>query len=281
MNKECVKVPAKINLTLDVLGKNGNYHEISSLVARIDLCDYVTVKARKDGLITLTERGIASGCELANNNAYKAGKAFSLKFKTTGADIALKKNIPVGAGLGGSSADIAGTLIAMKKVYEIPDEITEVADSLGSDSGYMSKEGAAIMRGRGERVEPFYDLPTLYILLITEDGKCSSAECYKKFDEIGKNFQPCTESAVNALKEGDLTGFFAAIKNDLTESACAFIPQIKENIEALKNVGAKAALMTGSGSASYGVFLSAAKRNAAYKKLLPLFGERLIKTKTI
>ncbi|MDY6366941.1 MAG: hypothetical protein SPL13_00255, partial [Clostridia bacterium] len=172
-------------------------------------------------------------------------------------------------------------LVAMKKAFGVEDDITAVANLLGSDSGYMSGEGPAIISGRGDNITNILPIPTLFLLLITEKEKCFSGEVYKKFDIEGNSFPPCTKVALEFLEKGDLTSFVKTIKNDLTESACSFVPEIRENINALLNAGADAALMTGSGSCSYGIFFTAAARNKAYKNLFPIYKERLIKTKTI
>ena len=280
MKKTTLKVPAKINLTLDVLAFDGKFHDISSLVCRIDLCDVITVKPRKDDLITLTEKGIPSECRVEENNAFKAAVKFKEVFKTSGADVIIKKNIPVGGGVGGSSADAAGTLNAMKKAFGESGSVFDVANSLGSDTGYMAGEGAAVISGRGDKVKKVPPLPTLYLLLITEPKKCFSGEVYKKFDELKKVYEPSTETALELLKNGDINGFLSSLKNDLTESSTCFVGEIIENISALKSVGATA-LMTGSGSAVYGIFPTAKARNKAYKKLLPVYRGRLIKTKTL
>lgn len=281
MKKVKVKIPAKINLTLDVLNASGGYHNINSFVCSINVYDVITVKKRKDGLITLSERGINSECETLNNNAYKAAASFINEFKTTGADVVLNKKIPVGGGLGGSSADIAGTLIAFKNLYNIKDDILPLANSLGSDSGYMIDGGAAIISGRGDKIKRLPRFKSLYLIIIPETEKCTSAESYKMFDEIGKTYEITTEKAVKAIEKSDMKEFFAALKNDLTEGSAAIIPSIKNNVENLKIAGADAALMTGSGSSSYGIFLKRKDRDKAYKKLYTKYGKRLIKAKTL
>lgn len=276
-----VKIPAKINLTLDVLGTANGYHEISSIVCSVNVYDVVKARKRKDGIITLSEKGIPSECEKEKNNAHRAAVAFVKKYNTAGADVIVKKNIPVGGGLGGSSADIAGTLKAMQKLYRIKDDMTPLANSLGSDSGYMLKGGAAIIYGRGEKVKSLPPIPTLYLLFITAKEKCVSSQSYKNYDEIGITYKEATKLAANALKSGDLRGFCKLLKNDLTEGSAKILPQIKEGIKDLMSAGADAALMTGSGSCVYGVFIKKKDRNVAYKKLFGVYGKRLIKARTL
>ena len=281
MKKVIVKTPAKINLTLDIVGITGGYHDIYSLVCPVRVYDEIKVAKRKDGNITLKEKGLLSGCEKENNNAYKAAVEFIKKYKTFGADVTVKKRIPVGGGLGGSSADIAGTLIALKKLYGVKDDVTPLANALGSDSGYMVKGGAAVISGRGDKVESAGKIPTLFLILLTDEKQCRSADSYKAFDELGRMHDGATLKAVNALKENDLTRFFALLKNDLTDASATILSDIKINIEKIKAAGADSALMTGSGSCVYGVFKDKRARDAAYKALKKEFGNRLIKTETV
>jgi hypothetical protein len=152
MKKITVKIPAKINLTLDVVGVRDGFHDIESLCVGVNIYDKITVKKRSDKLVTLKEVGIKAGCEVQNNNAYKSAILFMQTFRTSGVDIIVDKSIPVGAGLGGSSADIAGVLLAMQKLFGVKKDIKPLADSLGSDSGYMLSVRPAIISGRGDKV---------------------------------------------------------------------------------------------------------------------------------
>lgn len=281
MKKVSVLIPAKINLTLDVLGVKDGYHDVESLVDSINLYDRITVKKRDDKLIRLNETGIKAGCIVKNNNAYKAAVLFMQTFKTSGVDITLNKNIPVGAGLGGSSADIAGVLVAMKKLFGIKNDIKSLADSLGSDSGYMIKGGAAIISGRGDKVIFLKEKIKLRLIVIKEKFGVLTKDCYKTFDTLFEKSLPSTTKAVDALHSGNKTVFLAAIKNDLYSASRILNPKIEKNLNSLKLVGADAAVMTGSGSAVYGVFNSKKEMNRAYKLLFPEYGDKLIKAKTL
>ncbi len=281
MKKTTIKVPAKINLTLDVLGLKDGYHALQSLVCSVDVYDTVTVKRRKDGNISLKSKGYDPKCDLYSNNAYKSAKLFRETFGTTGVDIIINKKIPVGGGMGGSSADVAGVLNGMKAVYEIPFDMEETANKLGSDTAYMLKGGWAIMSGRGETVE-FLDIDkTLYFIIIPESESVSSKHSYQKFDMMKKKYPPCTKSVVEALKSGNEQEFYGLAKNDLTMASSHFVDKIEFNLTALKKAGAPLALMTGSGSATVGVFFNKEQRNKTLKALKPLYKKALIKAKTV
>ncbi len=281
MRKVKIKIPAKINLTLDVLGVKNGYHVLKSLVTSVNVYDTITVVKRKDRKITLTEKGVKCECKALENNALRAGKLFMDKFNVGGVDIILNKSIPVGGGMGGSSADIAGVLLCMQKLFGVSFGVKDLADELGSDSGYMLDGGWAIISERGERVEKIDYGVKLYLLAVTEKSFISARECFKTFDERAEYVAERTEVAAELLKEGNVKEFLSTLKNDLTESAISIIPSIRDNLSALKSFGAVKTLMTGSGSVAYGIFESKKERNAAYKKMLPIYGKRLIKAETL
>ena len=280
MKKVKIKIPAKINLTLDVVGKNDGYHDIKSLVTSVDVFDQITVTERKDHRINLMMSGIPVDVEEENNNAFKTAKLFMEKYSTLGVDIKIKKGIPVGAGMGGSSADVAGVLIAMNRIYDVNADLKELADSLGSDVAYMLEGGYAVISGRGEKIAKKDIRKTLYFIILTDKKSVSAKDSYKKFDSIGKNHRQCTNGAVKALSDDDFYRFKLMIKNDLLDASAHFSEGIKHNLYVLEMAGAPAKIMTGSGSAVLGVFESERERNETYRKLEKLYKKAIIKAKT-
>jgi 4-diphosphocytidyl-2-C-methyl-D-erythritol kinase len=280
MKKVVINAPAKVNFTLDVLGVEDGYHKIKTLVSTINLCDKITIKKRKDSRINLIMKGIPVDCEPTENNAFKAAQAFVEKYKTLGFDIIVNKKIPVGAGLGGSSVDIAGVLNGLKALYP-QTEVLDIANKLGSDSGYLLDGGYAVLTGRGEKVDKKDINEKFYLLIITEQKKVTSKESYKLFDKQEKAYKPSTASAEKALKEKDFYRFYLLLKNDLTNASASKVEEIKANLNSLKIAGASAQVMTGSGSAVFGVFASKKERDKAYKRLYPLYKNNLIKANTI
>ena len=185
MKKVKVKIPAKINLTLDIEGVSGGYHLLQSLVVSVNIFDTVRIKARKDSDINVKFGGIPVGKAGKKSNAYIAAELFKKEFNCGGADINIKRRIPVAAGLGSSSADIAGVLIAYSKLYGIKRDLTDIAGELGSDVAYMLKGGLAVMHGRGDRVERVANVKRrFYVLIALAKGGVSTPESYKGFDKI-------------------------------------------------------------------------------------------------
>ncbi len=281
MKKVTVKSYAKINLTLDILGVSGGYHLLNSLVCSANLFDKITVKKRKDGQINLKMKGLPVDCDLLDNNAFKVATLFKDTFNTPGVDIIIEKHIPVGGGLGGSSADIAGVLTAMQKLFNTNGDLGALANKLSSDAFYMLKGGYAVMQGRGDKAEWHQINKKLYFIVFTDKDCVSSRVCYKTFDEMGVAYSGTTNIALDALKVGDDTAFFNSLKNDLYEPAKKLNPNIEFNFIALKNVGAPGVVMTGSGSATVGVFLEKKQRDAVYKILSSRFGKKILKAETV
>ena len=260
MNTVKVKSYAKVNLTLDVVGTAGGYHLIDSLVASINLYDLVCVKKRKDNLISVSMHGMDSeGIPPEQNNAFRAGEAFVRRFSTKGADITVYKNIPIGAGLGGSSADAAGVLSGLARLYGADDEraLCEIADSLGSDTRYMLNGGYCRMQGRGEKLTPLPepDRP-LNLFLICPRTPVSAGACYKAFDE-GEKIAPSTENCLGAFLKGDAEGLGRGLSNALYPAAARLNEDVETALEEARSFSPLGACMTGSGSGVFALFETA------------------------
>ncbi len=256
MNYARVKSYAKINLTLDVLGKENGYHKIDSAVTTVDLADIITAKKRKDGRIYVTMHGEGSeSIPFESNNAAKAAERFVTEFSTCGADITVWKNIPMGAGLGGSSADVAGVLNALAKLYGVDDfaRLKTVADGLGSDCGYMLSGGYARIGGRGERVQLLDSPLKLYVGILLPRGGVSTAECYALSDKLPPE-RHTTQSAVNALLSGDAAALGRSLSNGLYTAAKTLNEDVSAAKDALESFDPLGVNMTGSGSGVYAIF---------------------------
>ncbi len=250
-----VKTYAKINLTLNICGASDGFHDIESLVASIDLCDTVILSPRKDDKIILKMRGSGEDIPTEKNNAYKAAKFFSETFKTGGADIEIIKRIPLAGGLGGSSADAAGVLNAMKKAYEIDEDVKPLADKLGSDTGYMLSGGFAVISGRGERVKKIETDLKLHLVLIYGKSGVNTADCYKEFDLSGASgILSDNEAAENALKTADLNLLCGEVNNALYLPATRLNGEVKDNLDEMRSLSPLTSGMTGSGSTVFGIF---------------------------
>lgn len=256
MNYVRVKSYAKINLTLDITGIQGRFHTVDSVVASVDICDVITAKKRKDKNVTVTMHGEGSeNIPYEYNNAAKAAEAFVEKFATCGADITVWKNIPIGAGLGGSSADAAGVLNAMARLYKTDDfgALKELADGLGSDCGYMLTGGWARLGGRGETVKKLNSSLKLDVGILVPQGGVSSAQCYRRCDSFPKEIFT-SGLAESAVVSGDKRLLCKCLSNGLTKAAEQLNCGVSECIQQLKAFDPLGVNMTGSGSAVFAVF---------------------------
>ena len=138
----------------------------------------------------------------------------------------------------------------------------------------------AIISGRGEKLEFLKSVSSFFVIILLHEQGVSAKEGYKAFDDLNKTSQNNTKKALEFL-ETDRDKAYKYFSNDLEEGVKALIPKIQTNINALKNVGAKASLMAGSGSAVLGIFNDKKARDLAYKKLKKDYKDKIIKTQTI
>jgi 4-diphosphocytidyl-2-C-methyl-D-erythritol kinase len=248
------KAYAKINLSLDISGVKNGYHMLDSVVTTVDIYDLITIKKRKkDKLVTIAMHGMGSeNIPYDGNNAVKAAERFVEYYDTCGVDIVIYKNIPMGAGLGGSSADVAGVLNGMKKMFlTFQDDVKPIADSLGSDCGYMLYGGYARMSGRGEQVELLDTHIKLDLVLLIPPTPVSTAACYGMFDRLKLRHPPKSDEVVKALYASDREMLGKNLSNSLTPAAVTLNGDVGTAISSLHEFSPLGVNMSGSGSCVY------------------------------
>lgn len=245
---------AKANLSLNVTGKRGGLHTLDSFMTSLDAFDTVTVSERGDDKIEVSFD--TDAVDKVNNTAYKAAASVRDKIGR-GADIKIEKGIPVGAGLGGSSADGAAVLRALDLFYGLNShgvDVREAALSVGSDVPFMLTGGLARVTGVGE--EMFFienKLKLFGIGLMSEN--VSTAAAYAEFDKIHPTCE-YSPTASQKMQELLLDGDFKALDycgNALYEAAAKLAPSVTQNFDKLKAAGA-VPCMTGSGGMVIGYF---------------------------
>lgn len=254
---------AKVNLTLDVLGKRPDgYHNLSTIMAAIDLADELE-------LDFCPQVSLEANPPLpVDNAALRAAQGYARLAPGCGARIQLKRAIPQEAGLGGSSADAAGVLRAMQSHYGALPEKTLffLAASIGADVPFCLKGGVALCEGVGDQLTPLPCAP-LHLLIVKKGRGVSTAGLFSALRP--PYAPPHSPRAVQALRQGDRTGFLACVSNALTLEAGRMAPDIPPLIARMLAAGAEAAAMTGSGSAVFGVFPGEKEAQTA----LPLFSD--------
>ncbi|MBR2043310.1 MAG: 4-(cytidine 5'-diphospho)-2-C-methyl-D-erythritol kinase [Clostridia bacterium] len=262
-----VKAYAKVNLSLFITGiRNNGYHLLDTVMHSISLYDTVTVDKGLNENITVT----CSNAQISgeNNICHKAAVLFFNETKIKGgAKINIVKSIPLAAGLGGGSADAAAVLKGLNREFGCPlneEALLKLALRLGADVPFCVKGGSARVMGIGEELIPFLNKLPLYMVLIKEDEKPSTAVMYKELDEKMQGIY--AESTVprlcSALENGDYDTFINCLYNDF--SALWDFNSIRK---ALLLNGADGACLSGSGPMVMGFFRNKAAALKAYETL--------------
>lgn len=247
---------AKINLTLDVLGKREDgYHDLKSVMQAISIRDDVEIDVDTDHPWTL-QCSMAEIPQDAGNLAWKAAEVFYqvTGLKTTGLAIRIQKRIPTQAGLGGGSADAAAVLRALNRHYGSPLSIlalAEVGAQVGSDVPFCVLCGTAMVEGRGERLRKLPDIPDCFFVVCKPDFSSSTPELYQKLDAVTIAHRPDNQAMESALLAGDLQKVADNIWNVFDPVVTADHLELNYIKSIFNSYGAVAYQMTGSGSAVY------------------------------
>lgn len=249
---------AKINLTLDVLGKRPDgYHDLRSVMQTISVRDDIEIDldTGKPWTLSCTKEDIP--CD-ETNLAWKAAKVF---FDTTGKDpnglaIRITKRIPSQAGLGGGSADAAAVLRALNRHYDNPLSIlalAELGSQVGSDVPFCTLCGTAMVEGRGERLRKLPDMPDCCFVICKPQFSSSTPELYKKLDEAEIVKHPDNQAMESALLAGDLVRVAENVYNVFDPIVTAEHLELNYIKSIFNSYGAVAYQMTGSGSAVFAI----------------------------
>ena len=261
-----VHAPAKINLTLDIVGVRADgYHLLESIFQSVSIYD--TVVAEKAESITLDAPGC--DCLLEKNTAYKAAVAF---FKATGIEggvrLTLHKRIPTQAGMGGGSADAAGVLVALDALYETrlsKERLCEIGLTVGADVPFCVMGGTAYVTGIGEGLQPLPPLPECYIVIAQPQEGISTKEAYAAVDNAVILNRPDNQSAIAYLFVGDLEGVCAQAVNVFeVATEPAGVKDIRREMEAFSPLCSQ---MTGSGSCVFAIFEDESTAKACVEEL--------------
>lgn len=263
------KANAKINLYLDVLSKRDDgFHDIKTIMHSVAFGDTVTVTAEpaKETTVRLVANGSKYLPTDARNLAVRAAELYLERAAITASvDITLDKRIPIAAGLAGGSSDAAATLRALNKIYGRLFSIralNSIAAELGSDVVYCLYGKTALCEGRGEILTKINNFPELYVVIAVANEHVSTPAAYKKLDELFSNFDGSVPTGGDAafvrvmdslnLGKIDPDGLF----NVFEKAVLPECPGAARAKERLLSLGARAAMMSGSGPSVFGLFSS-------------------------
>lgn len=258
--RQLVKVdaPAKVNLAFDIVGRREDgYHLIDTIFQSVSLYDTITISRMSgQGVFVSCDRPEIPGGE--ENLAHKAARRF---FERVGKpdfalSIDLQKRIPSQAGMGGGSADAAAVLVGLNVLLEAgvsKEGLLSMAASIGADVPFFLEGGVQRAQGIGERLSKLPDLPQHWLVIAKPERGISTPESFKRYDQENQGQHPNIERLIEKLEERKLSDFCQEMYNVL-EEVCPLkeVSQIREKME--RDGGAIGSLMTGSGSAVYGIF---------------------------
>ena len=263
---------SKINLTLDITRKRSDgYHDISTIMQSIALCDEIELTKNKDCKIKIScnKRGIPVD---ERNSAYKAARALLDYCNITdmGVNIFINKAIPVEAGMGGGSADAAAVLMGMNKLFDLQlteSVLVDIAAGIGADVPFCLVGGTKRCEGIGDVMRDVTPLPECFILICKPPIGVSTALAYSESDKYPQDGSFMTPLMEKALETRDLNKIVEYIGNRFDD--ILQIPDVQIIKSLMNEYGAIKSSMTGSGSAVFGIFTDEIKIKEAYNILKP------------
>ena len=270
-----VKACAKLNLTLDILRKREDgYHDLQMVMQSVALCDELTVVPTEGaGAMTTNLSYLPAD---GRNLAQLAAAAFrEVTGKGSEVDIAIEKNIPVCAGMGGGSSDAAAVLRAMNELTGAGlslIELAKIGEQVGSDVPYCVLGGTALAEGRGEILTPLPSLPHCWVAVCKPAFPISTPQLFGRVDVRKIVRRPDTAGVMEALSAGDLLGVSRRLYNVFED---VLEPRRKAEIDSIKSAmidcGALGASMSGSGPTVFGLFDDRACAQEACDRLSGLY----------
>lgn len=259
MGQELVfKAYGKINLGLDVVRRLENgYHEVRMIMQSVKLADIVTMKQISEDKIVVRTDQENLPCD-ERNLAYKAAKLMKEKYSVQdGVEIFLEKHIPMAAGMAGGSADCAAVLKGMNELFGLGlalEDMQKTGVKLGADVPYCLMGGCALSEGIGEVLTALKAPPACTVLLAKPDIDVSTKYVYEhlKLDTLERH--PDIDGMMQDIEEGNLEKLCGKLENVLESVTGKEYPVIGEIEKIMKDAGAPAAVMSGSGPTVFGIF---------------------------
>ena len=279
MDEFTIQAPAKLNLTLDVLGRREDgYHDLKMVMQSITLADRLTLRPGRAPGIQVS----SSFHFLPTGEKNLAGKAAVCFYQALGRpardlDISITKHVPVCAGMAGGSSDAAAVLRALNRLDGdpfSPEELAHVGEAVGSDVPYCVLGCTALAQGRGEVLTPLSPLPHCWVVACKPDFPVSTPELFARIDSCRIRRRPDADGLMAALEQGDLMEvarrMYNVFEDVLPERQLARVADIKNT---LIQQGALGANMSGTGPTAFGLFSSQSQAQAAYDVLKQRYQE--------
>jgi 4-diphosphocytidyl-2-C-methyl-D-erythritol kinase len=274
-----VRAHAKLNLTLDVLGRRPDgYHDLRMVMQSVALADVLTLEESGDG-----ELRVRTNLHFLPNNEKNLAAQAALRWWEArgqvprGLEITIEKSVPVCAGMAGGSSDAAAVLRALNQMEGAPlspRELAKIGERVGSDVPYCILGGTALAEGRGEILTPLPPLPRCWAVLCKPEFSISTPALFAKIDSVRLRCRPDTQGVIAALEAGDLHGVARRMYNVFED---ALPERQRARVNDIKNVliqcGALGASMSGTGPTAFGLFDDEGLAREARERLADWGGE--------
>ena len=273
-----IKAPAKINLSLSIIGKQAHFHQVEMVMTTIDLSDYITISKsskKKDKIILKSD---FPNMPLGKTNlVYQAAELFMTHFRITDSvEIEIEKNIPIAGGLAGGSSDAAATFKGLRKLFSVDctdEELCKLGEQIGSDIPFCIIGGTALATGRGEIITPIKSPPHCWVIIVNPRLAIATRDIYAAFsfaeaDDID------TSLMLNAIEAGNFDEICMYLANNLEHVTTKIYPVINDIKQELHANGASGVRMSGSGPTVFALVYTEKKANHIYnqmKKTFPKF----------
>lgn len=276
------KSPCKVNLLLNILGKRPDgFHEIETVMQPVNVCDEMIFERRGHGLqLTCSHPGLPTD---SRNLAHRAAATFLAAGNIPdGVKIRLQKKLPLAGGIGGGSGNAATTLIALNELFGSPlplEKLHDLAAALGSDVPFFLQNKPALGTGRGEKIQPLEPFPALggrVFLLIHPGFGISTPWAYQnlaRFPDALNGKPGRAQQLISKLRTGDLRAAADDFYNSLEAPAFEKFPVLRLFQEFLRENGALAALMSGSGSTTFAIVENVAAGELLMEEFKSKFGQ--------
>ena len=274
-----IKGYAKINIGLDITGRRADgYHLLKTVMQQIDLFDVIRVSKIKEG-ITLSCN--VPGVPLDETNiCYKAAKLMIDEYKlASGFAIHIEKNIPMAAGMAGGSTDGAGVIKAIDKLMDLnvnPETLARLSVRVGADLPFCVLGGTKLCEGIGEVISTLPEMPLMYVLINKPPVSVSTAAVYREIDNNPFS-HPDMDKVLEGIRNKDISMIASNMGNVLGDVTKKMHPEIELYENEIKALGAKGALMSGSGPTVFGLFEDRDKAVAAEKILKEKYPDNFVR----
>lgn len=279
MKKVTLNAPAKINLTLDIIGKRyDGYHLVKMLMQTITLFDKIEITLQTHGNILIHSNSKKIPLD-ETNIAFKAAKEFFNQTKTSncGIDISIVKSIPISAGLAGGSTDAAAVIIGLNHLFNTnlqPKELCDIASNVGADVPFCLLGGTMIAEGIGTTLTPLPDMPECFIVLTKPNISVSTKKAYELHDKHKTLENENSESAIQYICNNNLKKLSETLHNSFEK--VLNIEEVNIIKKTMLSLGALGACMSGSGPTVFSLFDNKEKAQNCFNELHKSYPEAFL-----